>query len=259
MAPYSIPAFRSLYLEPLREENPLSKATGFVVLSKAGPLLVTNRHVVTGTNVFTNENFGIPDSLRVFHHKSGAIGERVQKIQPLYSADEPVWFEHPYLGDAADFVALPLTDWDGVDLHCYDVFQEYFQENSSETFPPLAIGPTDSVSIIGFPFGKSSQGGFPIWVNGFLATELEETYMNKPVVLVDSRTREGQSGSPVVAYRPAGAPIRGADRSLSIGNGAYGLLLGIYSGRINKDSDIGIIWKLSALAELIESIESTST
>lgn len=259
MTIYSFPAFRSLYLEPLRDGNSLSKATGFVVQSRAGPLLVTNRHVVTGTNIFTNENFGMPDSLRVFHHKASAVGERVEKIQPLYSDDKPVWFDHPHFTDTADFVALPLTDLDGVDLHCYDVFQKYFQENLSESFPLLAIEPTDAVSIIGFPFGKSSQGGFPIWVNGFLATELEATYMDMPIVLVDSRTREGQSGSPVVAYRPAGAPIRGADGSMSIGSGAYGLLLGIYSGRINKDSDIGMIWKVSALAELIDWINSTTT
>ena len=227
--------------------------------SRAGPLLFTNRHVVTGSNVFTNENFGFPDSLQIFHHKCGDIGKHVQKIQLLYTEDRPVWFEHPLLKHEADFVALPLTDLDGVELYSYDVIQNTFQENLSEVFPPLAIGPSDSVSIVGFPFGKSSQDGFPIWVNGFLATELESTYMDKPIVLVDSRTREGQSGSPVVAYRPAGAPIRGVDRSMSIGNGAYGLLLGIYSGRINKDSDIGMIWKVSALVELIDSINSSTT
>lgn len=74
--------------------------------SRAGPLLVTNRHVVTGSNVFTNENFGMPDSLRVFHHKVGAVGERVQKIQSLYSEDKPGWFDHPHFTDTADFVAL---------------------------------------------------------------------------------------------------------------------------------------------------------
>jgi hypothetical protein len=30
--------------------------------------------------------------------------------------------------------------------------------------------------------------------------------------------------------------------------------LGIYSGRINKDSDIGIVWKAEAIRELIESV-----
>ena len=31
-------------------------------------------------------------------------------------------------------------------------------------------------------------------------------------------------------------------------------LLGIYSGRINKESDLGIVWKTSAIKELIDSM-----
>ena len=30
--------------------------------------------------------------------------------------------------------------------------------------------------------------------------------------------------------------------------------LGIYSGRINLESDLGIVWKASAIAELLDSI-----
>lgn len=32
--------------------------------------------------------------------------------------------------------------------------------------------------------------------------------------------------------------------------------IGIYSGRINEQSDIGLVWKVSAIRELIQYIEN---
>ena len=42
--------------------------------------------------------------------------------------------------------------------------------------------------------------------------------------------------------------------SVAVGAGAYTRFLGIYSGRINPESDLGIVWKARAIAELVESM-----
>ena len=90
-----------------------------------------------------------------------------------------------------------------------------------------------------------------IWVTGFVASE---TGLDSPIFLVDSRTRPGQSGSAVIAQRNGGA-FSGKDGNTTIITGIITQFLGIYSGRINKDSDIGTVWKASAIKELIESIK----
>jgi len=70
------------------------------------------------------------------------------------------------------------------------------------------------------------------------------------VMYVDCRGRPGQSGSPVIAYRSGGG-IPFADGSTSFGGSAT-YPLGIYSGRINDQSDIGMVWKMSAVREIVQ-------
>lgn len=111
--------------------------------------------------------------------------------------------------------------------------------------------PSDIISVVGFPFGISINGRMAIWATGFVASE---TDLDSPIFLIDSRTRPGQSGSAVIAQRNGGA-FSQKDGSTSIITGTTTQFLGIYSGRINKESDIGIVWKASAIKELIESIK----
>ncbi len=39
-----------------------------------------------------------------------------------------------------------------------------------------------------------------------------------------------------------------------MGVGVVSNFLGIYSGRLSEDSDIGMVWKATAIRELLESI-----
>ena len=45
-----------------------------------------------------------------------------------------------------------------------------------------------------------------------------------------------------------------ADGSSAAFDGPVSKLIGIYSGRINSESDLGIVWKTSAILELVRSI-----
>jgi len=46
-----------------------------------------------------------------------------------------------------------------------------------------------------------------------------------------------------------------AGGSIAIGGGMITEFMGVYSGRINEESDIGKVWKASILKELVESIK----
>ena len=68
--------------------------------------------------------------------------------------------------------------------------------------------------------------------------------------LIDCRARCGQSGSLVIYYIKIGQ-IEYDNGFTAVAKAEQSHLLGIYSGRINKESDLGIVWKTSVLREII--------
>ena len=173
------------------------------------------------------------------------MGVWVHLAEPLFDGGgHPLWIEHPKLGPRADIVALPLTQTDDV---------QFYPHNPAEPGADIAVGPADAVSVVGFPFGIAAGGALAVWATGFMASEPEVNYESLPIFLIDCRSRPGQSGSPVIAHRSGGA-VSLTDGSTAIYTGAVHRFLGIYSGRINTESDIGLVWKASAIAELLASI-----
>jgi hypothetical protein len=117
----------------------------------------------------------------------------------------------------------------------------------------IAVGPSEVVSVVGFPFGITGGGMFGVWATGFVATEPDIDHENLPVVLIDCRSRPGQSGSPVIAHRSGGS-VTMASGTTRIGGGPVTRLLGMYSGRIHPESDLGTVWKVRALHELVSAL-----
>lgn len=249
MSTIAKPSVQSLLIEMQVNGIPLSSGTAFVVDTPTkGPHLVTNRHNVTGRHQETGDPLsktgGLPTHMVVVHNRKGQLGQWVPRIEPLYSGSTPRWAEHPTLGAKADFVALQLTDLTDVELIPYD---------PQNTGPQIHVGPADAVSVIGFPFGMTAGGAFGVWATGFLASEPDVDFGNLPVLLIDCRTRQGQSGSPVIAYRSGGA-VAMADGGSTIFGGPVERFIGIYSGRINAESDLGIVWKAAAIAQVIQTL-----
>jgi hypothetical protein len=247
-----IPTMKSLFIEVRRGDMTLATATGFLAAADKDShcALITNRHVVTGRNQVTdqclNKNGAVPDSIVIHFHKSPLdSGEWKQITLPLYRPDAtPFWFEHPRLGSAADVVALNLT-W-GSDV----VRLPYYMDTKLDR-SDLVVGPAETVSVIGFPFGLSSVARFPIWATGFLAQELSLMTPERPWFLIDCRTRQGQSGSAVIAYRPGGhRALKGGRVTTSFG-GTVWEFLGIYSGRVNAESDLGRVWNASVIEDTL--------
>lgn len=252
-APFSLerPSVQSLYLDIRFKGTSLGSGTGFVADSPVGPVLITARHNVTGrhneTGVPLSKTCGIPDEIGI-QHVSKMYGPSVRPlmVEPLLdSTRQPLWREHPTLGAKADFVALPLTRLHDVGLFPYSL---------GVGDPSVRVAPAEPVSVVGFPFGLTAAGLTAIWATGFVATEPKLNYDGLPIFLVDCRTRKGQSGSAVIAYRGPGTAAAMEDGTTAILVAPACRFLGVYSGRINEDSDIGIVWKAEAIRELVSSL-----
>ena len=250
-----IPSVKSLLLELYWGDMRVATATG-TLLSRdrqSHCAVITNRHVVTGCHQDTGQaldrNGAIPDRVTIHFYEPNENEWRWKAITlPLYrDSGEPFWIEHPTLGAAADIVALNLN-W-GSDIKKFPYYL-----HSAHDRVGMILRPAEPVSVIGFPFGLASSDKFPIWSTGFLAQELTLVKAEKPEFLIDCRTRAGQSGSPVLAFRTgAYRKLKGARATthLSATETAWEFL-GVYSGRVNPESDLGRVWHVDALAELLD-------
>jgi hypothetical protein len=258
LSPVEIPTLKSLFVELRFGETALGNATAFLAANdqKSHCALITNRHVVTGRHQDTGECLhsqgGIPDNIVIHFHKQGPqLGEWKPITLPLYRPDgSPYWIEHPRLGAAADVVALNLTWANDVRRLPYYIKLDLDRAN-------MLVGPAETVSVIGFPFGLSSAGKYPVWATGFLAQELSLITLDIPSFLIDCRTRPGQSGSAVVAFRPAGYRSHRDGRAQSTLTAQKTWeFLGIYSSRVKPDSDLGNVWHVSAAEEVLAAAEA---
>lgn len=245
----ALPSVQSLLIQMQFNDQSLSTGTAFIVSSAKGPLLITNRHNVTGRRQDNDEPLsktgGIPNNIVIIHNVKGKLGTWSGVVEPILDANHnPLWKEHPRYGKNADFVALPLTNTLNVELYPYDL---------NNTGPDVFVGPADSLSVVGFPFGIQAGGSLAVWATGFMASEPDIDFNDLPVFLIDCRSRQGQSGSAVIAYRSGGS-VAMQDGSTAMFSGPITKFLGIYSGRVNTESDLGIVWKASAIKELVDSI-----
>ncbi|MNZ84056.1 hypothetical protein D3C78_1028010 [compost metagenome] len=241
-------SIKSLLIEMKYNGTTLATGTAFIVTMQSGPVLITNRHNITGRHPSTDQPLsptaGVPNEMLIHHNKKQLFGQWTEAVEPLYDDGNPLWHEHPTLGGKADFAALKLTNWDEAQIY------HYIPSNPGHD---ILIGPTDSVSVIGFPFGFAAGGKFAIWVTGTVASEPDVDYNDLPILLIDCRSRKGQSGSPVIAFRSNGQYINSSGAHVST-NVPVCRFIGIYSRRLNEESDLGIVWKATAIQELIESI-----
>ena len=111
----------------------------------------------------------------------------------------------------------------------------------------MIVSPSEAVSIIGFPFGLASSGKFPIWKTGHIASDIDLNYKDKPVFLIDATTKPGMSGSPVIARRNGFSQTSKGQRV----GGTTERFLGVYSGRIQDNSDVGMVWKPETIDEIL--------
>ena len=239
--------------------EPIGRGTAFLYRLDGQNFMVTARHCLSGRHSETGKYLAgystNPSHMRFMLRKRPTgpgwqMGEPTQVnefIRPLIGEDwKPIWFEHPDFGADVDIAVIPL----GIDDPQL-LIDPYEPPARGENDVSTQLSVAQDVFVVGYPYGL--QGGFhlPLWVRGTIATEPALRYphrgMDLPLLLVDGRTRAGQSGAPVITFRHPDTPVRSNKGDLGLTRGAHSQLIGVYSGRTSDESDLGFCWRLDAL------------
>ena len=245
------------------DEATYATGTAFFLKVDGDDFLITARHNLTGWDKVRDKplskrgvsptHIGIgfwPAPPPAGYTLEGGIGIQLFEL-PLYQddADEqgdtvPRWLEHPEFGSAMDVAALKVR----VPTE-HNVFYLPWESGALDVnYSDSKIWVTQKTAIIGFPYGLNNNN-LPIWVTGSVASEPEFLYRTErdeqlPVLLVDARTREGQSGSPIIFFRYPGEVIAQDEDTVKVAAGTQSRLLGVYTGRIRRDADLGVVWRI---------------
>ncbi|MBI4135123.1 trypsin-like peptidase domain-containing protein [Candidatus Uhrbacteria bacterium] len=239
-----------LYLNARFGDHQIAVGTGFPYEYENQLFLVTNWHVLTGRNPDTgqpldSETGAIPDRVRILFHDSKQLGWwRADDVLLNDENGNPMWFQHPTLGQKIDVVAISLKCPMGLKV---------FPLNSNKLAEDMQLSIGQDVFILGFPLGIRAGGVFPVWKRASIASEPALPLDDLPMILVDTATYEGMSGAPVLA-RSWGSYLD-IHNTVRMGAGIYTQFVGIYSGR-KKGADseiaqIGIVWKKETINEIL--------
>lgn len=232
----------------------LAHGTGFIYKKGNKYFLITNWHNVSGkhpdTDKHLSDHLGEPNVICTYFRTRSNPGNAHKEVISLYTDDDmqnPVWKEHPVHGHKVDVVAIPLSR----DLMAkYQLFpindirldSEYKEEVADEAF------------IIGYPFEDLTYIGLPIWKKASIASEPDVNLHSLPMMYVDTATRSGLSGSPVIMQRIG---VHGVVNGVFDDESSIGRIrnfIGIYSGRIGNDefkAQLGIVWKSKVIEEIL--------
>jgi hypothetical protein len=255
----------ALYVETSFNGNRMANASSFLWAHASKVFLVTNWHVLSGRSALTGEALhtsgGIPNELRIHAYvrtgpmstKPDSRGFRVIQntvVVPLVNAttEEPKWIEHPFYGRRADVAALDVTD------ALADAYYECANRLEGDR-PPTHMNPGHDAFVVGFPFGLMSGAPAPIWKRGSIALDPGLNPEGLPKMLIDTATREGMSGSAVIAMFPVPEhETRRFDDPRPVYLKEYPAVIGVYSGRHYPDlerAQLGIVWKRSTIEEVV--------
>ncbi|MFB3884103.1 MAG: serine protease [Thermodesulfobacteriota bacterium] len=238
----------SLRLELLGRGCSLGFATGFVIKWNDKAYLITNWHVLSGKHPETyaalSSTGDIPDEVRINHH-SKKIMSWVTHTEPLLdSQGHPRWLEL-FSKTRLDVVALPLREQDDeIQLYLLDLALA-----NTDIIPMVAM----PVSTIGFPMGMVASFSLPIWKTGHIASDFGWYYQDKPAFLIDATTRPGMSGAPVFLRVFGGYVTSSGQYVIAQQSGGVSTrFLGIYSGRVHNESEIGTVWYPDVISRILE-------
>jgi hypothetical protein len=234
-------------IEQLANGTPMRSATAFVWKHRAQHYLITNWHVVTGRNAATGrlETPAQPDTLRaLFNIRMGEFGKQQYDIAIRDKEHRPLWLIYPGRGRGIDVVAIPLP-MDGSEpvLNMYPI--------NSITSPPLRIRIGMDVFILGYPFGAAPPA-FPVWKRGSIASEPDLVRLTTGHYLVDTASRPGMSGAPVILRSWTNDFVDGSMRAITDTPATN--FIGVYSGRLSagtEEAQIGMVWHESYVELII--------
>ena len=253
------------FLSMLFGEQEISTGSCFFWRHDGRTYLVTNWHNLAGRNPLTGQPMsptgGIPDRVRFMAYKRVSAPDVHGYFELTYMPVEvrlcnsdltdPKWFEHPSLGRKVDVAALDVTEAaNGLQIDYVNVLE------SDAVLDPIA---SQEVFVVGFPFGLIANAPAPIWKRGSIALDPTFNPEGLPKMLIDTATREGMSGSVVIARHIviAGRHYLKKDgtKPKTVLYSKLDLVVGIYSGRHYPDLEkahLEIVWKRNAIEQTLE-------
>jgi hypothetical protein len=244
--------------------------TGFLLKSYSGSgwFLVTNYHNISGRDLSRKERGKfIPNVVDILVRtlqptEEGDVRLRGQCALRYRLVDEnenPLYFdllddeEDVFRADIAILpISIPTSHPDGAGFEVCADRRAFWQLNrNADTF----VG--EDCYIVGYPRGLRGDNRYPIWKRASIASEPSNTYQGKLAFLVDTATREGMSGSPVIARKLRDINQASLESSSNLEEHFDDYLIGVYSGREGADElgvQLGIVWHSEAVEILIAKI-----
>jgi hypothetical protein len=237
-------------IETYFRQTKLALGTAFVCEKDGSFYLITNWHNLSGKDPNTGKHLSStlaePDRITVWWNLKGQMGNKFSatvQIRDL-TTNQPLWRVHTVHGNKVDAVALPVTPLPNAEMYPINGMRS----------DSLLIQIGMDVYILGYPYGMG-LAGLPVWKRASIATEPELVGIAPAplFMLVDTASRPGMSGSPVIRRSWAiHLPKAGGS---AVGNPTATELIGIYSGRIAStdplDAELGMVWPVSLIWEII--------
>jgi hypothetical protein len=232
-------------------EQPLSKGTAFTWQHDNEHYLITNWHNVSGRDPNTDKHLSCtaaePNMLHgLFNTKGKNIGDKHQLRIPIrQDSGEVNWLVHPTHKRAIDVVAIPLVGDLVSSIHFYSINKM----GSADLLVRIGM----DVFVLGYPFGPGTTG-LPVWKRGSIASEPDLVPHVQSYLLVDTASRPGMSGSPVILRTYY---IHASQKGeVTLTTGAANKFIGVYSGRLHThdplETQIGMVWADTYIDEIID-------
>lgn len=234
-------------IELMFNSTKLGLGTAFVWDNAGQYFLITNWHNLSGKDVFSKKyvapTAAEPTHIVVWWNQKGQLGAKFSEVIPVRdNQDMPLWWIHPQHGSNIDVVALPVVSHPNAEM--------YPINKMSQTHLLLQVGM--DVYVLGYPLGIGAAG-LPIWKRGSIASEPEIFPHGQMHFLIDTASRPGMSGSPVI--RRSWGTHQMKDGGISMGAGTATEFIGVYSGRYVTsdplDAQLGIAWPASLVQEIV--------
>ncbi|MEE6167673.1 MULTISPECIES: trypsin-like peptidase domain-containing protein [unclassified Mycolicibacterium] len=166
---------------------------------------------------------------------------------PLIGEDwKPVWKQHPDFGPDVDVAVIPFNDI--ADRALISAWKQPTNDNIEVGVKWPDLGPGQDVFIVGYPDALVTGPMLPLWMRGTIASEpamgIQEAGDFFPAMLIDARTRKGSSGSAVMRHRADSTFVMKTDGTYGFTIGSHSELVGVYTGRTHKESDLGYVWRI---------------
>lgn len=264
----------------------LSTGTGFIYQYESNYYIITAWHNLTGRHSETlkplSTNSAIPDNvvvnLAINTPEFSVIRNSI--VLPLNDNEKSLFYIHPENWPRIDVVAIPF------DPHADFLSEIYLStgERREVRFSPImkvygmgtteicpiqkylipssdviekwfqSVEVTEELFIPGYPHNVQDYYSQPVWKRATIASSVQEGWNQEPKFLIDSASKSGMSGSPVLYYSPNGSvQIYGTKYHF---NQDAVILAGIYVGRLGikgeLDPQIGTVWNQSVINEIIK-------